>query len=327
MAPAAPRIAVPLALDPRALAGLDPKARVTDLSGETMGTYWRVRLAAAPEQDLSAIRPAIVARLDAIVAEMSHWAPDSLLSRFNRASGGSWTALPADFATVMVAGFAIAEASDAAFDPAIGRVTDAYGLGPNPSTRVPDAATLASARAVSGYHRLAFDAVTRRMRQPGGLWLDLSGIAKGHGADAVADLLARLGVRHALVEIGGECVGRGLRPDNDPWWVDLDTPPGLTLPPLRVALHQIAVATSGNYVRGDHTIDPRNGLPVRNGIVSVSVLHKSAMMADAWASALTVLGPAQGAVLAEREGLAARLITVRGGVAEEWLSPALMLML
>ena len=258
---------------------------------------------------------------------MSHWTPDSLLSGFNAAPAGSWTGLPADFATVIETSFAITEASEGAFDPAIGRVTDLYGLGPNPATEAPNSEALAAAFAVSGWHRLAYDAEARRLRQPGGLWLDLSGIAKGHAVDVVADLLADMGARHALVEIGGECAGRGLRPDSDPWWVDLETPPGLSLPPLRIALHQLTVATSGNYVRGDHTIDPRTGIPVRNGIVSVSVLHASAMVADAWASALTVLGPVQGAVLAEREGLAARLVTMRDGVAEEWLSPALMLML
>jgi thiamine biosynthesis lipoprotein len=327
MALALPRIAVPPVLDPRALTGLDPAARIADLRGETMGTYWRVRLAASPTLDLTAIRAAIALRLDGIVGEMSHWTADSLLSQFNAAPGGSWTALPADFSAVIRTGLAVAEQSDGAFDPAIGRITDLYGLGPNPASGEPDPTVLATASAVSGWHRLAFDAETRRLRQPGGLWLDLSGIAKGHAVNAVVDLLADMGVRHALVEIGGECAGRGLRPDSDPWWVDLETPPGLSLPPLRIALHQLAVATSGNYVRGDHTIDPRTGLPVRNGIASVSVLHASAMAADAWASALTVLGWDQGTALAEREGLAARIVIVRDGAAEEWLSPALALML
>lgn len=327
MALATPRIAVPPALDPRALTGLDPKARVAELGGETMGTYWRVRLAAAPDLDLGAVRAAIVHRLDGIVAEMSHWVPSSLLSRFNEAQGGSWTVLPIDFATVIETGLAIAERSEGAFDPTIGRLTDLYGLGPNSATGQPDASDHAAAFTASGWHRLALDAEARRLRQPGGLWLDLSGIAKGHAVDVIADQLGRMGVRHALVEIGGECSGRGLRPDSDPWWVDLETPPAISLPPLRVALHQLAVATSGNYVRGDHTLDPRTGRPVRNGVVSVSVLHASAMQADAWASALTVLGLPQGAVLAEREGLAARVVTARDGVAEEWLSPAFMLML
>ncbi len=327
MTDARPRIAVP-PVDPRALAGLDPAARVADLGGETMGTYWRVRLAAPPACDLAALRGAVEARLAAIVDQMSHWQPDSLLSRFNRAPAGSWTALPADFAAVVAAGLALAERSEGAFDPAAGRLTDLYGLGPNPASAPPDASALAAVLAVSGWARLAYDAPAQRLRQPGGLWLDLSGIAKGHAVDAVADLLAGQGLRHALVEIGGECVGRGLRPDGDPWWVDLETPPGLAgLPPLRIALHQCAVATSGNYVRGDHTLDPRTGQPVRNGIASASVLHANAMQADAWATALTVLGPEAGARTAEREGLAARLVVAGEGGAAEWLSPALLRMM
>lgn len=292
-----------------------------------MGTYWRVRLAASPDLDLAALRGAIAQRLDGIVGEMSHWAADSLLIGFNHAPGGSWVALPRDFAAVMASGIDISARSAGAFDPAIGRLTDLYGLGPNSAASAPDAQAVGAALALSGAARLAFDAAAARLRQPGGVWLDLSGIAKGHAVDAVAGLLAEQGLRHALVEIGGECAGRGIRPDGDPWWVDLETPPGAALAPLRIALHQLAVATSGNYVRGDHTIDPRTGAPVRNGIVSASVLHASAMEADAWASALTVLGLEEGAALAQREGLAARLVCMEGAVAREWLSPALMQML
>lgn len=327
MTDAAPRIAVP-PVDPRALAGLDSAARVMDMGGETMGTYWRVRLAAPPGCDSAALRGAIQARLDTIVSEMSHWQPDSLLSGFNCAPAGSWTPLPPDFATVVEAGLALAERTQGAFDPAAGRLTDLYGLGPNSAVAPPDTAALATALGVSGWARLIYDAPARRLRQPGGLWLDLSGIAKGYAVDCVADLLAAQGLRHALVEIGGECVGRGMRPDGDPWWVELETPPGVgNLPPLRIALHQCAVATSGNYVRGDHTLDPRTGVPVRNGIVSASVLHATAMQADAWATALTVLGPGAGARAAEREGLAARFVIGRDGDAMEWLSPALMRMM
>jgi len=323
MALALPRIAVPPVLDPHALTGLDPAARIADLDGETMGTSWHVRLAAMPETDLAAVRKAIEARLAELVDEMSHWAPDSLLMQFNRAPGGSWMTLPRDFAAVIEAGLDIAERSGGAFDPAVGRLTDLFGLGPKKVNAPPDSAAVETARRASGWRRLVYDSGMRRLRQPGSCWLDLSGIAKGHAADAVADLLGAMGLRHALVEIGGECAGRGLRPDGDPWWVDLETPPGLALPPLRIALHQLAVATSGNYVRGDHNLDPRTGQPAQGGIVSVSVLHASAMHADAWATALTVLGPERGADLARREGLAARMISVREHGADEWLSPAL----
>lgn len=316
------RFAVP-PLDPAALAGLDPAARIVDLAGETMGTSWHVRLAAPPVLDLPGLNGAIQTRLDHLVEQMSHWLETSLLMRFNHARSGSWTSLPDDFARVIAASLTIAEQTDGAFSPAVGRLTDLHGLGPNVRTGLPGAADLAAALGASDWRRLAFDGPARRLRQPGGLWLDLSGVAKGYAVDAVAALLGAHGVRHALVEIGGECVGRGMRPDGDPWWVELETPPGLALPPIRVALHQLAVATSGNYVRGDHTLDPRTGQPVRNGIVSASVIHASAMLADAWATALTVLGPDEGAAFAAREGLTARLVIAEDDAAREWLSPEL----
>lgn len=320
------RIAVP-AIDGRSLAGLDLTAGLVGLAGETMGTYWRVRIAAAPTLDRAGVAQAIQARLDELVAQMSHWLPGSQLCAFNTAPGGHWMVLPADFASVMDAGLIIAEQSDGAFDPTAGRLTDLHGLGPNPRATAPSEATLDDAVRASGWRKLAFDRAASRLRQPGGLWLDLSGIAKGYAVDAVAELLARQGLRHCLVEIGGECVGRGMKPDGEPWWVDLEAPPEWRAQPLRVAAHQLAAATSGNYVRGDHTLDPRTGRPVRNGIGAVSVLHPSAMVADAWATALTVLGREQGAALAIRQGLAARILSRQDGLVREWLSPALVAML
>ena len=85
-----------------------------------MGTTWRV-LAVAPPPGLAA---AIQARLDGLVAEMSHWDAGSRLSRFNCAAAGTWHALPPDFAQVMDTGLAVADASGSAFDPAIGRLVD-----------------------------------------------------------------------------------------------------------------------------------------------------------------------------------------------------------
>lgn len=326
------RIAVPAVIDGAALAGLDASAGIVDLAGETMGTYWRVQLAAPSPCDRTALVDAIQGGLDGLVAQMSHWQTDSLLCAFNRAPGGGWTSLPRDFTAVMAAGLAIAELSDGAFDPTAGRLTALYGLGPNPAAGPPSGVAQAAALRASGWRKLAFERLVGeqragRLRQPGGLWLDLSGIAKGYAVDAVADLLAKRGLRHCLVEIGGECVGRGMKPDGEPWWVDLEAPPGWRVQPLRVAAHQLAIATSGNYVRGDHTLDPRSGQPVCNGIGAVSVIHREAMMADAWATALTVLGRQAGAALAVQQGLAARILSSEGGLAREWLSPALLAML
>lgn len=327
VAEAAPRIAVPPQIEPDALAGHDPSAPVVTLAGATMGTTWRVQ-AALPAPLASSgdrLRAAIADRLANICAQMSQWEPQSQLSRFNRAPAGSAHRVSADFARVIASALAIAEASGGAFDPALGRLTDLWGLGPRAAARPPGKAELAAARAERSWWQLGFDAEAATLHQPGGVWLDLSGIAKGHAVDAVADLLAAHGVRYALVEIGGELCGRGMRPDGDPWWVELESPPAAhRLPPLRVALHQLSVATSGDYLRGGHTLDPVTGLPITHATTAVSVLHPSCMVADAWATALGVAVPDRARDLARLHGLAARIVSRSG---EEWLSPALQTML
>jgi thiamine biosynthesis lipoprotein len=320
------RIALPPALSSSAIAGRDATLPIVALDGETMGTTWRILFAQARSVDFAALHAAIVTRLTGLVAEMSHWAQDSTLSRFNRAPAGSWMTLPPDFAHVMAAGLRIAEASSGAFDPAIGRLVDLWGFGPPGPAQAPDPMTLEAARALSGWQRLRFDPAARRLHQPGGAALDLSGIAKGHAVDALAQLLRERGIGHALVEVGGELAGIGVRPDGDPWWVELEVPPGICSPPLRVALHELAVATSGTYRRGCHNLDPRTGRSAPAAIVSVSVLHDNAMEADAWASALTVLGP-EGLAVADRLGIPARIVCIAEGGAREHLSAALTAML
>jgi thiamine biosynthesis lipoprotein len=317
------RVALPPHISAAALAARDPYARIVDLSGETMGTGWRVKLVRPLGLNPANLRRAILARFDGIIAEMSQWDAGSHLSRFNRVAAGSWIDLPSDFATVIGCALRLAGESGGAFDPTLGRAAALLGYGAD----IPAQDNLDAAHADSGWRRLAFDPAARRLRQPGGLWLDLAGIAKGYAVDVVADLLAAHGIRHFLVEIGGELVGRGLRPDGEPWWVALEVPPGGRMAPIHVALHELAVATSGDYRRGAHTIDPATGRPLNQGIVSVSVIHETAMLADGWATALTTLGAERGMALATGRNLAARILVRRGKALSEHISPALEAML
>jgi len=323
-----PRIALPDRIDPQAVRSCVADLPVTRLSGPTMGTTWRLHAVLPEGLTASGVSAVIAERLETLVAQMSHWEPASTLCRFNRARAGSWQTLPHDFAKVMQVALAIAEASDGAFSPGIGRLVDLWGFGPpGPVARAPDEAQIAQAHAPSDWRLLAFEPDTGRLRQPGGLSLDLSAIAKGYAVDALAEELTRLGVVHLLVEVGGELVGRGLRPDGQPWWVDLEAPPGAALPGLRVALHGLAVATSGSYVRGPHNLDPRSGQPAQSGVIACSVLHDSAMVADAWASAFSVLDVEAGLALATRLELAVRWIARDGTGWRETISPALARML
>lgn len=327
--PGAPRVAVPIEVSPDAFRRRDAGAAIVALSGETMGTSWSA-LIVSP-RPAAELRAAIVQALDGVIAEMSNWEVDSAVSRFNRAPPGSWQDLPDDLAHVLDTALSVARKSGGAFDPAAGALVDLWGFGPGGRRAPPAEDALAEANVGWG----AIERSDRRARRTAAVRLDLSGIAKGFGVDALARALRAFDTNDFLVEIGGELVGAGVKPGGEPWWIDLEAPPGARIAPLRVALHELAVATSGDYQRffeADgrryaHTIDPRTRRPVENGVVSATILHSSCMMADAWATALTVLGPDEGMALAGREDLAARLIVRDGSAHRELLSPRLEAML
>ncbi|PZQ53462.1 MAG: thiamine biosynthesis protein ApbE, partial [Variovorax paradoxus] len=146
-----------------------------------MGTTWSLRVDNPRMLPLDALRHAVQSALDEVVAQMSHWDPDSALGRFNRAPAGSTHTLPEAFNDVLARALHWAEASGGALDPGMGPLVALWGFGPNAvddDRLPPDAAALAAAHARCGWQRIAHDAAVRTLVQPGGLSLDLSGIAK-----------------------------------------------------------------------------------------------------------------------------------------------------
>ena len=309
--------------------------RVMRLGGKTMGTSWSVTLGCAAPSALTPLRHAIEAALDSVVAQMSTWQPDSAICAFNTAAPDSWHALPDEFASVLDAALAVAEASGGAYDPTVGTLVDLWGFGPRGRQDAPSDQAVSTALAKAGWKRLLREGRNTFM-QPGGLQLDLSSIAKGFAVDQVAACLDRHGIENYLAEIGGELVGRGVKPDGTPWWVALeqaehDAAEADTI----VALHGLAIATSGDQqrfiarggARLPHVLDPRNGRPVQNGTASVTVLHRQCMLADAWATALMVLAPHDALALAAAQDLAARLLVRNGTGWDELTTPAFAAML
>jgi FAD:protein FMN transferase len=327
-----PRVLVPALTTPpaRPVGGT-----VRAFGGATMGTTWSAKAVLPATIDLPALQAMVQRALDAVVREMSPWEPLSDLSRYNRSAAGSWTQLPAATATVLRRAIAVAEASDGAFDPTLGALVDLWGFGPRPfSGGPPDASAVAALKAAGGWKRLTLDGDA--LFQPGGLKLDLNGIAKGFGVDQAAAALDRAGVKSYLVEVGGELRGTGAKPDGQPWWVELERPPTANdAEKTVVALHDLAVATSGDYRRFfdhdgrryAHTLDPATGAPTTNPTVSVSVLSRDCMSADAWATALSVMAPDAALAFAAAHDLAALIVSRAPGGLEERLSPALRAML
>jgi thiamine biosynthesis lipoprotein len=314
-----------------------PGSRLHAVQGASMGTDWsaRVALPPGPAPDLQGL---LQRELDEIVAQMSHWDDSSLLSRYNGAPAGSWHALPPQFFVVMDYALKVFDETGGAYDPGAGALVKLWGFGA--VERYDQAGFYAPARdavdAVLARRRTRqplLDREGRRLCQPGGAVLDLSSVAKGYAVDCLARRLEALGLRHYLVEAGGELRGAGLKPDGQPWWVELEGVPdaaGSPAPQSVVALHGLAVATSGDYRRyfhhahrrASHTLDPRTGCPIDNGVASVTVLAPTCMATDALSTALTVLGVEAGLPFAEQRGLAARFLVREDGGLREVLTPA-----
>lgn len=311
-------------------------AGVWSLAGATMGTNWHVRLVPSATADRRQLSEAIQAVLDRLVLQMSTWLPQSELCRFNAAPADTPVLLSAEFAEVLTAALQLARDSGAAYDPTAAPLVDLWGFGPAPrSQTVPADAAIRAARASVGWQRLRFDPSSRCAIQPGGLRLDLSAIAKGYGVDRVCAVLRALGIEHFLVEIGGELRGQGCKPDGLPWWVELERVAGETCARLRVALHGLAIASSGDALqhftvdgrRYSHTIDPRSGWPVSDALAGVTVLHRECMRADALATAIYVLGADAGFQYACDRAIAARLVLRTAAGLQEAMTPAFAVML
>lgn len=326
------RVAIPLQLSRTA----PLQAPLQHIEGRTMGTTWSATFvgSAAAAQTL---QRAITAALDRVVMQMSPWEASSALSAFNDGRIGAWHELPREFATVMADALRIAEESCGAFDPTMGPLVDLWGFGPRGRPpALPFNDDISEQRDICGWRQLEFDASTRRLRRRSACRLDLNGIAKGFAVDLAMATLRQHGIHHALVEIGGELAGAGLKPDGTPWWVDIDAPtPASGVPTLRFALHGLAIATSGcerSYADAgrqlSHTIDPRSGAPIANAMVTATVLHESCMAADAYATALMVMGADAAIAFATQHKLAAAIrFHFDATTIDERLSPALQAML
>lgn len=292
-----------------------------------MGTRWSATFHATAATDPAAVHAALARVVDRVDAQMSTWRPESDLMRFNATEPGVWVALPAELMHVLDRGLAIGRASAGAFDIGLGDVVAAWGFGA--AQRAPAAARLRAPRRFPRpptHATLEVDLAAGRARKHAACTLDLSGIAKGFAVDAMTRMLRIFGIDAALVALDGEVRALGTRGDGAPWVVAVETPDHEVRSTWgTLALDDAAVATSGDYrhwveVDGErlgHTMDPTRGAPVANGVASVSVVAANCTDADAWATALLVLGPEAGAALARRLRLDALFVCREGNALTE----------
>jgi len=292
-----------------------------NLNGETMGTRYTALFYAAAGIDTDAVGHNLARAVARVDQQMSTWKPDSDLNRLNAAPEQQWVSVPEELATVLSAALRVSQQSGGAFDIAVGDLVDAWGFGPAEQTITEQALTTSSHARLSASAALVIDTQRNQVRKRAPLQLDLNGIAKGFGVDELARCLDGLGITRYLVGIDGEMRARGVKPDGQCWAVALEKPRRGVREVMGVMeLGDAAIATSGDYrhwvdVAGQayaHTMNPATGAPLCNPLAAVTVVASSCMLADAWATALMVLGETEGPRLAQERGMDA-LFVLRDG--------------
>jgi thiamine biosynthesis lipoprotein len=321
-----------LLLLPLALAGCAPRQET--FQGLALGTTYTVKVVGVSGTSgagRQAIRSAIASELEFVDARMSTYREDSELSRFNRFAGSEPFEMSPETLEVFRRGLEISRETEGAFDITVAPLVSAWGFGPGQRPlEVPDEATLAALRKRVGYQKLVIENTGVRKSRPD-VRCDLSAIAKGYAVDRIAQALDRMHVRNYMVEVGGEIRTKGRNFHGKRWRIGIERPDPSQRSILRVLdLDEQALATSGDYrnfyvkdgLSLSHLIDPRTGRPIDHGLASVTVVHEECTSADAYATALVVLGPEKGHALAERLGLAA-LFVIRdeqGGLVQKGTS-------
>ncbi len=267
--------------------------------GEAMGTFWSVSYyceADCPD-DLVVIER-MSARIDEMEQIFSTYRADSELSQFNQRPVGEWGLISTHLHEVLRLSAQIMEETGGAFNPSVGAAVIRGGFGPDIDPE------LVAGLPVIGRPSWETNDLSQGRRTVN-VYLDLSAIAKGYAVDRAADLLEEFGITNYLIEIGGELVVRGTKQYQQPWNIAIEgsdryqatvsTVLSIVAPDERIAL-----ATSGDYRNwvdtndGDlvsHFIDPNTQRPQPIGSIgAVSVAHRQCAAADAYATALMVIG-------------------------------------
>jgi FAD:protein FMN transferase len=294
------------------LAGCSPSGNQVQYSGSTMGTTYHVTVIG---KELPAdLGDQIGAVLADVNRRMSTYIDDSELMQLNRSPVGDAVRVSPQLMAVLVMAREIYVATGGAFDPSVGPLVNLWGFGPDyKPDQVPDGESIAAARAELGFDSLLLDESALTVVRQKDIDLDLSAIAKGYGADRVAELLNSQGINRYMVEVGGELALSGMNNKGSPWQIAIERPaPGARDVQVVASFSDVGVATSGDYrnyfeqdgKRYSHTIDPRTGHPITHSLASVTVVAESSAKADGLATAFMVMGADSALQFAEAHGIA-----------------------
>ena len=299
-----------------ALSGCDSNpGRVEVLSGPTMGSTYTIKYvfnASTPAAD--AVGVEVQSILDEVDRQMSTYRLDSDIARFNQSPANSCMQMPQPVLDLAQYGYELSRSSDGAFDLTLAPLLNLWGFGPQARAKhVPSAADIAKAKEQIGYQHVRV--VGDQLCKDADVQVEFNSIAAGYTVDRISERFAQLNIDSYMIEVTGELIAKGHKPDGSPWRIALEQPLGDGQRVIQRVLEidGYGVNTSGDYrnyfeengVRFSHTIDPQVGAPISHRLASVTVVDPSALHADGLGTVLLVLGPERGLAFAEERKIAA----------------------
>ncbi len=290
-------------------------AELKSITGKTMGTTFSIKI--ADDKNLSIDYKSLESEINELLKEinrqMSTYIEDSEISRFNNYDSTGWFNISYDFASLLNTAIDVSILSAGAFDITVGPLVNLWGFGPElKKPEVPGVKELLEAKSKTGYKfiEVRVDTPAVKKDKPE-VYLDLSAIAKGYAVDKVAEMLSSKKIINYMVEIGGEVRTAGKNNKDESWKIGIETPDSPTNIQKVISISDYSIATSGDYnnyfeengIRYSHTIDPRMGMPITHKLASVTVIHTNCTLADAYATAINVMGPIAGYDFALKENL------------------------
>lgn len=291
------------------------KNNKTMLQGKTMGTSYHIAVVHPKDAviDEKVLQKNIDDLLKSINQQVSTYIPSSQISQFNQTFDTNWIRVNDEFFEIVKAAQTISKISNGSFDISISPLVDLWGFGAKSYDKPPTDDQIQEVINRIGFQQLELNEEKNSIRKKkADLQIDLSAIAKGFAVDKISQLLITKGFNNHLVEIGGELRVSGSNQSEKKWRIAVEQPDLTT----SIAKHGLeitnrAVATSGDYrnyfvdkgERRSHIIDPKTGYPIKHKLASVTVIDDSTMMADAYATAILVMGEKKGKTFAEENNL------------------------
>lgn len=277
-----------------------------------IGTFCTVRIVDGPRgKDAERALDASFAKLHEIEDTLSANKDGTDVDRVNRAAGGAPVRVSDMTYYVLGKALEYARLTNGAFDPTVGPLVKLWGIG-TPQARLPSRQEIDAARRLIDWRKVAVDPAARTVRLAApGMRIDLGAIAKGYAADEVGAILKAAKTKAAIVDLGGNVYALGEKRDRSPWRIGVQVPLPENEAPRGSYLGVVegkdfTVVTSGVYerffekdgTRYHHILDTGTGYPVKNGLVSVTIITTKSIDADGLSTSLFALGRERGMALA-----------------------------